>query len=103
MESKLDEPNKWSKEKCASVHSLGRRARSANRLPPRPESSSLNFSSHAGRLQSWKQSIRLTIALPPKPGWRNWQTQRTQNPPVLGTLGVQLPLPAPASHRRSIN
>src|SRR5262249_11484606 len=29
------------------------------------------------------------------PGWRNWQTQRTQNPPVLGTLGVQLPLPAP--------
>ncbi len=29
------------------------------------------------------------------PGWRNWQTQRTQNPPVLGTLGVRLPLPAP--------
>jgi hypothetical protein len=29
------------------------------------------------------------------PGWRNWQTQRTQNPPVLSTLGVQLPLPAP--------
>jgi hypothetical protein len=31
-----------------------------------------------------------------QPGWRNWQTQRTQNPPVLGTLGVRLPLPAPA-------
>jgi hypothetical protein len=30
-----------------------------------------------------------------EPGWRNWQTQRTQNPPVLGTLGVRLPLPAP--------
>jgi hypothetical protein len=30
------------------------------------------------------------------PGWRNWQTQRTQNPPVLSTLGVRLPLPAPA-------
>ncbi len=30
------------------------------------------------------------------PGWRNWQTQRTQNPPVLGTLGVRFPLPAPA-------
>jgi hypothetical protein len=29
------------------------------------------------------------------PGWRNWQTQRTQNPPVLSTLGVRLPLPAP--------
>src|SRR5271157_3524017 len=22
---------------------------------------------------------------PPKPGWRNWQTQRTQNPPRLIT------------------
>jgi hypothetical protein len=31
-----------------------------------------------------------------EPGWRNWQTQRTQNPPVLSTLGVRLPLPAPA-------
>ena len=33
---------------------------------------------------------------PDKPGWRNWQTQRTQNPPVLSTLGVRFPLPAPA-------
>src|SRR5271157_4637958 len=31
-----------------------------------------------------------------QPGWRNWQTQRTQNPPVLSTLGVRFPLPAPA-------
>ena len=37
------------------------------------------------------------VEFPPlEPGWRNWQTQRTQNPPVLSTLGVQLPLPAPA-------
>ena len=34
-----------------------------------------------------------------EPGWRNWQTQRTQNPPVLGTLGVRLPLPAPAKYQ----
>ena len=34
-----------------------------------------------------------------EPGWRNWQTQRTQNPPVLGTLGVRLPLPAPCFDR----
>src|SRR5579864_878318 len=38
------------------------------------------------------------VKFPPlEPGWRNWQTQRTQNPPVLSTLGVQLPLPAPAN------
>jgi glutamyl/glutaminyl-tRNA synthetase len=30
-----------------------------------------------------------------KPGWRNWQTQRTQNPPGLAPLGVRFPLPAP--------
>ena len=30
------------------------------------------------------------------PGWRNWQTQRTQNPPVLGTLQVRFLFPAPA-------
>src|SRR5436190_23921897 len=38
------------------------------------------------------------LLFPPTPGWRNWQTQRTQNPPVLSTLGVQLPLPAPSSN-----
>ena len=45
------------------------------------------------------RNSRVNLAEPtiyaPKPGWRNWQTQRTQNPPVLGTLGVRLPLPAP--------
>ena len=40
---------------------------------------------------------------PFKPGWRNWQTQRTQNPPVLSTLGVQLPLPAPRFPRAIVN
>src|SRR5579875_912927 len=29
------------------------------------------------------------------PGWRNWQTQRTQNPPILAIVGVRPPLPAP--------
>jgi hypothetical protein len=29
------------------------------------------------------------------PGWRNWQTQRTQNPPTLAVMGVRPPLPAP--------
>src|SRR5262249_35520078 len=38
-----------------------------------------------------------------QPGWRNWQTQRTQNPPVLGTLGVRLPLPAPHFPRTIVN
>jgi hypothetical protein len=37
------------------------------------------------------------------PGWRNWQTQRTQNPPVLSTMGVQLPLPAPPAKARCKN
>jgi hypothetical protein len=31
----------------------------------------------------------------PEPGWRNWQTQRTQNPPTLAVMGVRPPLPAP--------
>src|SRR5690348_5186073 len=38
-----------------------------------------------------------------QPGWRNWQTQRTQNPPVLSTLGVRLPLPAPAPSPQSLS
>jgi hypothetical protein len=28
-------------------------------------------------------------------GWRNWQTQRTQNPPGFGPWGFDSPLPAP--------
>src|ERR1700756_6016702 len=26
-----------------------------------------------------------------KPGWRNWQTQRTQNPPTFGSWGFDSP------------
>ena len=33
------------------------------------------------------------------PGWRNWQTQRTQNPPALAVMGVRPPLPAPTKQR----
>ena len=25
------------------------------------------------------------------PGWRNWQTQRTQNPPIFGSWGFDSP------------
>jgi hypothetical protein len=25
------------------------------------------------------------------PGWRNWQTQRTQNPPTFGSWGFDSP------------
>src|SRR5581483_1798251 len=35
----------------------------------------------------------------PRPGWRNWQTQRTQNPPTLAVMGVRPPLPAPTKQR----
>ena len=31
----------------------------------------------------------------PRPGWRNWQTQQTQNLPALVVMGVRPPLPAP--------
>ncbi len=34
-----------------------------------------------------------------KPGWRNWQTQRTQNPPTLAVMGVRPPLPAPTESK----
>jgi hypothetical protein len=30
-----------------------------------------------------------------EPGWRNWQTQQTQNLPALVVMGVRPPLPAP--------
>jgi hypothetical protein len=30
-----------------------------------------------------------------KPKWRNWQTHGTQNPAVLGTMGVRPPPSAP--------
>ena len=53
-------------------------------------------------LQIRNSSINLTVSISygPSPGWRNWQTQRTQNPPVLGTLGVRFPLPAPRFPQR---
>jgi hypothetical protein len=58
-----------------------------------------------GRLPIGTDSIRLVVASTYRtsPGWRNWQTQRTQNPPVLGTLGVRLPLPAPHFPRTIVN
>ena len=37
--------------------------------------------------------------LHPRPGWRNWQTQRTQNPPTLAVMGVRPPLPAPTKQK----
>jgi hypothetical protein len=56
----------------------------------------------APKLEQMTKKSRSTIlrnqGLLSVPGWRNWQTQRTQNPPVLSTLGVRLPLPAPAKN-----
>jgi hypothetical protein len=38
------------------------------------------------------QSTRLkNQRLPSTPGWRNWQTQRTQNPPTFGSWGFDSP------------
>ncbi len=34
-------------------------------------------------------------------GWRNWQT-RTVEGRVVYTMGVQVPLPTPAEHRRGV-
>ena len=33
----------------------------------------------------------LALANPPPPGWRNWQTQRTQNPPIARSWGFDPP------------
>ena len=35
--------------------------------------------------------LRLESSLSPAPGWRNWQTQRTQNPPTFGSWGFDPP------------
>jgi hypothetical protein len=45
---------------------------------------------------SQHQSLRALVLLylmffQPKPGWRNWQTQRTQNPPGFGPWGFDSP------------
>src|SRR3954454_23178564 len=42
-------------------------------------------------LQSLNGSINLLQPRFPKPGWRNWQTQRTQNPPGFGPWGFDSP------------
>ena len=39
----------------------------------------------AGRFRCQAEAAKLIRYLPSKPGWRNWQTQRTQNPPRLIT------------------
>src|SRR5579864_4467445 len=46
----------------------------------------------AGDATTWYPTALLFVLR--KGDKRNWQPQRTQNPPVLSTLGVQLPLPA---------
>jgi hypothetical protein len=38
----------------------------------------------------------ILFGLPPRPGWRNWQTQRTQNPPSFGFWGFD----SPSRHHR---
>ena len=54
----------------------------------------------------WRGQLGLcdTLNCPPiEPGWRNWQTQRTQNPPTLAVMGVRPPLPAPALNNPQIS
>ena len=34
-----------------------------------------------------------------RPGWRNWQTQRTQNPPTFGSWGFD----SPSRHHFKLN
>src|ERR1700704_4106011 len=36
---------------------------------------------------------------PQEPGWRNWQTQRTQNPPTFGSWGFD----SPSRHQNNSN
>ena len=51
------------------------------------------------RTQRWGMSfprvrplgVRVKLAVRPSPGWRNWQTQRTQNPPIFGSWGFDPP------------
>jgi hypothetical protein len=40
-----------------------------------------------------RQTLCDTLRAPPssKPGWRNWQTQRTQNPPIARSWGFDPP------------
>ena len=38
-------------------------------------------------------NMLITSRLPIRPGWRNWQTQRTQNPPRFTPRGGSTPPP----------
>jgi hypothetical protein len=51
-----------------------------------------------GGLQRRTPSIKLFFlaVLCTRPGWRNWQTQRTQNPPGFGPWGFD----SPSRHQR---
>ncbi len=42
--------------------------------------------------------IRRLVCLASTPGWRNWQTQRTQNPPGFGPWGFD----SPSRHQHSL-
>jgi hypothetical protein len=52
--------------------------------PPRPDAV---VKVRAKRLYVWFRLARSRD----KPGWRNWQTQRTQNPPGFGPWGFDPP------------
>ncbi len=47
-------------------------------------------------LQSWNRYTNLRREAFLQPGWRNWQTQRTQNPPTFGSWGFD----PPSRHQR---
>ena len=61
------------------------------------------MAAHIKRMRMLVVGAGMTVRYSPKhltlnalmPGWRNWQTQRTQNPPTLAVMGVRPPLPAP--------
>src|SRR5215472_3780615 len=54
-----------------------------------------NCTEAGARLQARNFSISLTVSMSycPAPGWRNWQTQRTQNPPRFTPRGGSTPPP----------
>ena len=63
----------------------GRKQNFLSRVKPRSKH-------RQARLQSRTLSINLTsLLLNSQPGWRNWQTQRTQNPPGFGPWGFDSP------------
>src|SRR5215475_6629930 len=54
-----------------------------------------NCTEAGARLQPRNFLISLTVSMSycPAPGWRNWQTQRTQNPPRFTPRGGSTPPP----------